>query len=398
MPEPSRGANRYELAASTWAEEEIAAINRVVARGRFTMGEEVAEFERVFAEYFGMKHAVMVNSGSSANLVAIASLFYKSERPLQRGDEVIVPALSWSTTYHPLQQYGLRLRFVDIELDTLNIDVSKLADALTPRTRMVVGVSILGNPAACDVIRRFCDAHGLYFVEDNCESMDAEIDGRKTGTWGHLNTFSTFFSHHISTMEGGVVLTDDTELCHLMRSIRAHGWTRDLPADTRIFERGSDQHFEAYRFILPGYNVRPLELSGAIGREQIRKLPDFTKARRRNLEVFQALFANDKRFIIQREHGKSSCFSFTIILDPEHGEDRDRIFGALREADIGFRIITGGCFLRHDAIRYYDYDVVGGIENALTAHDRGFFVGNHPFDLRDQIEHLHSVLNQVCHN
>lgn len=387
---------RYELAAPTWGEEEIAAINRVVAGGRFTMGEEVAAFEREFADYFGVNHAVMVNSGSSANLVAVAALFYKSERPLRRGDEIIVPAVSWSTTYHPLQQYGLKLRFVDIELDTLNIDTAQLDAALTPRTRAVMAVSILGNPCALDVIRRFCDAHDLYLIEDNCESMDAEIAGRKTGTFGHLNTFSTFFSHHISTMEGGLVLTDDVELFHLLRAIRNHGWTRDLPADTKLFERGPDDHFEAYRFILPGYNVRPIELSGAVGREQIKKLPAFTEARRRNLALFQSLFGSDERFIIQREHGKSSCFSFTVILNPERGEDRNRVFSALREADIGFRIITGGCFLRHDAIRYYDYDTVGEIKNAFIAHDRGFFVGNHPFDLSDEIERCHSVLNQVC--
>jgi len=387
---------RYELAASTWGEEEIAAINRVVARGRVTMGEEVAAFEREFADYFGMKHAVMVNSGSSANLVAVAALFYKSDRPLRRGDEVIVPAVSWSTTYHPLQQYGLRLRFVDIELETLNMDTAQLEAALTPRTRALMAVSILGNPCALEVIRPFCDAHDLYLIEDNCESMDAEIAGRKTGTFGHLNTFSTFFSHHISTMEGGMVLTDDVELFHLLRAIRNHGWTRDLPADTKLFERGRDDHFEAYRFIVPGYNVRPIELCGAIGREQIKKLPVFTAARRRNLALFQSLFEGDDRFITQLEHGKSSCFSFTVILDPAHDEDRNRVFSALREAEIGFRIITGGCFLRHDAIRYYDYDTVGEIRNAFIAHDRGFFVGNHPFDLSDEIERCHSVLNQVC--
>jgi CDP-6-deoxy-D-xylo-4-hexulose-3-dehydrase len=388
---------RYELAASTWGDEEIAAINAVVARGRFTMGDEVAQFEREFAAYFSAKHAVMVNSGSSANLVAVAALFFKADRPLQRGDEVIVPAVSWSTTYHPLQQYGLRLRFVDVELDTINMDTAKLEAALTPRTRAVMAVSILGNPCALDVIRRFCDAHDLYLIEDNCESMDAELGSRKTGTFGHLNTFSTFFSHHISTMEGGMVLTDDVELFHLMKAIRNHGWTRDLPPDTKLFERGADDHFEAYRFILPGYNVRPIEMSGAIGRAQIKKLPAFTEARRCNMALFHSLFAGDERFIVQREHGKSSCFSFTLILNPEIGEDRNRVFSALREADIGFRIITGGCFLRHDAIRYYDYDTVGEIKNAFTVHDRGFFVGNHPFDLTEQIEHLHSVLNQVCY-
>ncbi|SMH56154.1 DegT/DnrJ/EryC1/StrS family aminotransferase [Azospirillum agricola] len=386
----------YELAASTWGPEEIAAIERVVASGRFTMGEQVAAFEREFADYFGVRHGIMVNSGSSANLVAVAALAYKAERPLQRGDEVIVPAISWATTYHPLQQYGLKLRFVDVELDTLNIDVSKLEQALTPRTRAIVPVSILGNPAALDVIRAFADAHGLYVLEDNCESMDAELNGRKAGTFGDLNSFSFFFSHHISTMEGGMVLTDDLELAHLCRAMRAHGWTRDLPADTPLYQRGDSDHFEAYRFILPGYNVRPLELEGAIGREQLKKLPALTAARRRNMALFQELFAGDGRFIIQRENGVSSCFSFTIILNPERDPDRETVFAALKEADIGFRIITGGCFLRHDVLKYYDYDTVGAIRNAHTAHDLGFFVGNHPYDLTPQIERLRAVLDRVC--
>ncbi|HYH37702.1 MAG TPA: aminotransferase class I/II-fold pyridoxal phosphate-dependent enzyme, partial [Azospirillum sp.] len=141
----------YELAASSWGPEEVEAMQRVIASGQFTMGAEVAAFEREFAAYFGMKHGIMVNSGSSANLVGVAALAYKKDRPLQRGDEVIVPAISWATTYHPLQQYGLKLRFVDVELDTLNMDVSKLEQALTPKTRAIVPVSILGNPAALDV-------------------------------------------------------------------------------------------------------------------------------------------------------------------------------------------------------------------------------------------------------
>ena len=337
------------------------------------------------------------SAGSSANLAAVAALFYKKDRPLVRGDEVIVPAISWSTTYHPLQQYGLKLRFVDVALDTLNLDTARLEAALTPDTRAIVAVSILGNPAALDVIRTFADAHGLYLIEDNCESMDAELNGRKTGTFGHLNTFSFFFSHHISTMEGGMVLTDDEELCHLVRSIRAHGWTRDLPPGSRLFEPREDDFFEAYRFIVPGYNLRPLEMSGAIGLEQLKKLPGFTAQRRRNLALFQKLFAGDERFIIQREHGKSSSFCFTVILNPARNPDRKRVLAGLKEADIGYRIITGGNFLRHDVIKYYDFTVAGGATpNADTAHDFGFFVGNHPFDLTEQIETLHSVLNQLC--
>jgi CDP-6-deoxy-D-xylo-4-hexulose-3-dehydrase len=385
----------YELSASTWGPEEHEAIRRTVERGRFTMGEEVASLEREFADYFSMKHGVMVNSGSSANLLAVAALFYKKDRPLQRGDEVIVPAVAWSTTFHPLHQYGLKLRFVDVDLSTLNMDVSLLREALTPRTRAIVAVSILGNPAPLDVIERFARDHSLYLIEDNCESMDAELQGRKTGTFGHLNTFSFFFSHHISTMEGGIVLTNDVELDHLLRSLRAHGWTRDLPPDSPLFQRSDDEYFEAYRFILPGYNVRPLELSGAIGREQLKKLPSMTEQRRRNMKLFHSLFSGDDRFLLQCEHGKSSSFSFTIILNPSYNLDRDRVFEALRRADIGFRIITGGCFLRHDVIRYYDYDVVGGgVPRAELAHDRGFFVGNFPHDLTPQLTRLREVLDR----
>jgi CDP-4-dehydro-6-deoxyglucose reductase, E1 len=387
----------YDLAFSSWSHEEIEAIRRTIESGQVTMGEQVRRFEEEFAGYFGVRYGVMVNSGSSANLISVAALFYRKERPLQRGDEVIVPAISWSTTYHPLQQYGLRLRFVDVELETLNLDVKKLEGALTPKTRMIVAVSVLGNPAAMDVIQKFALEHGLYLLEDNCESMDAEVAGRKTGTFGHLNTFSFFFSHHISTMEGGIVLTEDEELMHLLRSIRAHGWTRDLPPGSPLFTPRSSDHFEAYRFILPGYNVRPMEISGAIGREQLKKLPVMTAARRRNLAVFQQLFSEDDRFILQRENGKSSSFSFTIILNPAHRADRDKVFAALKEADIGFRMITGGCFLKHDVIRYYDYDVVdGGTPNADLAHDRGFFVGNFPQDLTAQIHRLKQVLDRAC--
>lgn len=387
----------YELAAPSWGPEEAAAAKAVIDSGFYTMGANVKAFEEEFAAYHGMKHGIMVNSGSSANLIAVAALAYKADRPLQRGDEVIVPVISWATTYHPLQQYGLKLRFVDVDLQTLNIDVTQLEKALTPRTKAIVAVSILGNPAALDVMRKFADQHGLYLLEDNCESMDAELNGRKAGTFGHLNTFSFFFSHHISTMEGGIILTDDTELAHLCRSLRAHGWTRDLPPDSPVFQKKGNDFFEAYRFVLPGYNVRPLEIEAAIGREQIKKLPGFTAQRRKNLALFQELFGNDDRFIIQKENGKSSAFSFTIILNPARKIDRNKAFAALKDADIGYRIITGGNFLRHDVIRHYEYEVVGGgVPNADLAHDHGFFVGNHPFDLTPQITRLREVLDAAC--
>jgi CDP-4-dehydro-6-deoxyglucose reductase, E1 len=382
----------YSLSSTSWGDEELAAIDRVIRSGRFTMADEVRRFEEAFAETFGLKHAVMVNSGSSANLVGVAALCYRSDRPLRRGDEVIVPAISWATTYHPLQQYGLKLKFVDVELDTLNMDVSQLEAALTPRTRMVVAVNILGNPAALDKIRAFCNVHDLVFFEDNCESLGASLNGRLCGTFGDLNTFSTFYSHHISTMEGGILATDNSELDQLARAIRNHGWARDLPADSTLGTRHDDPFFEAYRFVLPGYNVRPLEMSGAIGLEQLKKLDAMIRVRRENAAYFVALFRDDPRFIIQRENGCSSWFSFTIILKPECRADRAGVMDALRRAGIEFRMITGGCFPRHEAVKYFDYEIVGSLENANAAHDHGFFVGNHPRDLRPELEYLFSVL------
>lgn len=386
----------FDLATTSWNKNEINAIKTVIASDRFTMGPKVAEFEKAFAAYFSKSYGVMVNSGSSANLLSVASFFYKKDRPLVRGDEVIVPAIAWATTYHPLQQYGLKMKIVDVELDTLNVDITQLEDALSPKTRMIVGVSILGNPAALDIIRNFADNYGLYFLEDNCESADAELQGHKTGTFGDLNTFSFFFSHHIATMEGGMVLTDDEELYHILLSMRAHGWSRDVPSNSPIFEPHEDDFFEAYRFILPGYNVRPLELSGAIGLEQLKKLPEMTKARRKNLALFQNLFGSDQRFIIQRENGRSSAFSFPIILNPKMNLNRDSLLASLKQANIGYRMITGGNILRHDVINYYDYEEVNKVINADIVHDFGLFVGNHPKDLTPELERFWKVADKAC--
>jgi CDP-4-dehydro-6-deoxyglucose reductase, E1 len=385
----------YNLAESSWGQEEIDVLHKIIDGGRFTMGESVKRFEEVFAQKFGVKYALMTSSGSTANLLGIASLFFKKNRPLQRGDEVIVPSISWATTFYPLQQYGLKLKFLDVELETLNMDVSQLEKALTPKTRMVVGVSILGNPCALDVMKNFCDEKGLIFFEDNCESMGAELNGKPCGTFGDIGTFSSFFSHHISTMEGGILVTNDEELYHISKSIRAHGWSRDLPSDSKVFEKGKEDFFEAYRFILPGYNARPLEMSGAIGLEQLKKLDQMIDIRRKNADLFVRLFGSDDRFIIQKENGKSSWFAFTLILHPDLKVSRSHINDGLRKANIEFRIITGGNFLRHDVIKYFDYDCVGEIKNANIAHDSGFFVGNFPRDITKEIEYLHEVLHPL---
>lgn len=385
---------RYELASSTWDDQEKQAILEVINNGFLTMGKNVKEFEEKFARYFGMKYAVMVNSGSSANLIAVGSLFYRKENPLKVGDEVIVPCISWSTTFHPLYQHGLKLKFVDIDLQTLNYDIEELKKAISKDTKMIVAVSILGNPCQFDEIVKLCEENDIILFEDNCESMGAKFNGQYTGTFGLLNSFSTFFSHQISTIEGGFVLTNDKELYNILKSLRSHGWTRGQDDDSPLFEKSNDDFFEAYRFILPGYNVRPTEIQGAIGKLQLDKLDNLVKIRRKNAAYFVSLFAEDERFIIQKEIGESSWFSFTMIVKLQSGLDRKQVLRVLKNAEIDHRIITGGNILRHNVIKYYDYSVEKSA-NADIAHYNGFFIGNHPYDLRNQIDYLFETLKSI---
>lgn len=385
----------YPLATTSWDNDEYRAMRRVIDSGHFTMGPEVAAFERAFAAFHGTRHAVMVNSGSSANLLMIAALFFRRERPLQRGDEVIVPAVSWSTTFTPLQQHGLVPVFVDVDPDTLNIDVSRVGAAVTERTRAILAVNLLGNPAQLDRLASLAADHDLLLLEDNCESLGARLGGRLTGTWGIAGSFSSFFSHHISTMEGGVVVTDDEELCHIMLSLRAHGWTRQLPEENRVATKTGDSFYESFRFVLPGYNLRPLELSGAIGQEQLRKLPVFVEGRRRNARHFVELFAGDPRFRVQKETGESSWFGFSLVVTDD-AIDRDTVVSALEGAAIDVRPIVAGNFLRNPVIAYFDHRVPAPLAASDEIHDRGFFVGNGHNDLRREIDYLHETLSAIC--
>ena len=334
---------RFPLASTTWGDEELDAMQRVISSGMFTMGASVAEFQRQFADYAGSRYCVMVNSGSSANLLMVAALFYTSNETLRlkAGDEVIVPAVSWSTSYSPLYQYGLKIVFVDIDLETLNYDLDQLESAVNDRTRAILAVNLLGNPNDFSRIEQLVERQNIVLIEDNCESMGAEFSGKKTGTFGVMGTFSTFFSHHMSTMEGGMIVTDDEELYHILLSLRAHGWTRDLPEENHVCGRKSSDPFtESFRFVLPGYNVRPTELSGAIGIEQLKKLPDFIEGRRRNASMFTKALSTHPDVLIQREIGISSWFGFSLVLRPGASITRSDLVAKLNKLGFEMRLLS----------------------------------------------------------
>jgi len=385
--------DKYPLAVSSWDDAEIKAIHRVLDKGITTMGECVEEFEKQFALYIGSKYCVMVNSGSSANLLAVASLFYRNGNMLTTGDEVIAPAVSWATTYYPLHQYGLKIKFVDIDLDTLNYDLDALEEAVTGNTKLIVAVNLLGNPNDFNKINTIIGTRDIILIEDNCESMGAIFDGKQAGTFGLMGTFSSFFSHHISTMEGGMIVTNDEELYHILLSLRSHGWTRHLPKKNKVCGTKSDDEFkEWFRFVLPGYNVRPLEMMGAIGIEQLKKLPYFVRVRRENAEYFHKIFNDNPDFIIQEEIGLSSWFGFSLIIKEGVGLDRKEIVATLTKNGISSRPINAGNFAEQEVLKWFDYSLFGEMKNASYLGENGFFVGNHHFCINDKIDYLWKVL------
>ena len=380
---------RFPLATATWGQEEQDAMQRVIASGMYTMGENVKAFECDFANYVGSRHCVMVNSGSSAILLMVAALFYTKNLllKLHRGDEVIVPAVSWSTTYYPLYQYGLKIKFVDIDLNTLNYDLDQLEEAVTDKTRAIMAVNLLGNPNDFGRIQQIIADRNIVLLEDNCESMGAKFAGKQAGTFGVMGGFSSFFSHHISTMEGGLIVTDDEELYQILLSLRAHGWTRNLPKKNLVCSDKSDDPFEeSFRFVLPGYNVRPLEIEGALGIEQVKRLPSLIAARRENGKLLQAAMANHPDIIIQQEIGESSWFGFSLVIRPNSKLTRKDLVEKLNALGFECRPIVAGNFAKNEVVKYFDSEVHGTLKNAEHIDQNGLFVGNHHYPIPSAFE------------
>jgi CDP-6-deoxy-D-xylo-4-hexulose-3-dehydrase len=384
------------IASTTWDQEEMNAIQDVIKSGIFTMGENVKKFEKQFAEYHQSKYCVMVNSGSSANFLMVAALFFASgKNNLKKGDEVIVPAVSWSTTYSPLYYHGLKLRFVDVDKDTLNISASNIKKAITKDTRAVLAVNLLGNSCDYKEIFEICDENNLILLEDNCESLGASYNNKKSGTFGLVSSCSSFFSHHISTMEGGLILTDDEEIYHILLSIRAHGWTRNLPEKNLICTKSDDPFYESFRFILPGYNVRPLELSGALGTKQIKKLDGLIEKRKLNAKVFKEIMRDFDFIDLQKETGSSSWFGFALILNNKANFSRDDLVNKLNSRNIETRPIVCGNILENEMTKYFDYTTSGDFFESEKIHSKGLFIGNHHEDITEGLKNLHDSIWQL---
>ena len=356
------------------------------------MGIEVASFEREFSDFFGCNHSIMSNSGSSANLLALSAIRYSSLNPGKHRNEVIVPAVSWSTTYYPITQNGWKLKFVDVDLFSLNSSLEQVEAAVGPRTAGIVAVNLLGNPSDLPALRSLADSSGLFLVEDNCESLGATINGQFAGTFGDVGTFSTFFSHHISTMEGGLTVTNSDELHQTMLSLRAHGWTRELPDKNYVSNKTGNTFEDSYKFALPGYNLRPLDMEGAIGREQLHKIHSIVEGRRANALKFLELMKNYPNILTQAELGASSWFGFSMILREEWRGHRDLLCRVLEDFSIASRPIVAGNFTRNPVIKLLEHAPIGDLPNADIIHSDGLFIGNHHYPMHDEFVLLQEAI------
>ena len=379
----------YPLAYSTWGKEEIEAIQKVIDTDMYTMGKHVKQFEDEFAKLFGSENAVMVNSGSSANLLMLSLLKWKYKL---KGD-IIVPVVGWATTYFPIVQNGFVINFVDVDPNTWNIDVNKIEQAITPNTCAIMPVNLQGNSCEYAKIIGLCKEYNLLLIEDNCESMGSKYHNSYTGTIGLAGSFSFFFSHHIQTMEGGMVLCKNKDDADYMRSMRAHGWVRDLPDNSSLYQKTGNAFDDNFIFATPGYNVRPLEMSGAIGSVQLTKWNSIMETRLANKEHFLSLFANKTWCRIQKEISESSWFTFGMVLDGELKGRRAEVVDALSKAGIQNRPLASRNFLKQPVMRDLKFIASGQMTAADDIHDNGFFVGNGSKEIKESIDKLYEVIS-----
>ncbi|MCG6962511.1 MAG: lipopolysaccharide biosynthesis protein RfbH [Acidobacteria bacterium] len=386
------GVSPVPYAGRVFDGEEITALVDAALDFWLTTGRFASRFEREFAAFFGVDHAVLCNSGSSANLLAVSALTSPSlgERRLRPGDEVITVAAGFPTTLNPILQNSLVPVFVDVELGTYNVAADRLEEAVGSRTRAIVLAHTLGNPFDAEAVKAIAERLGLWLVEDNCDAVGSLYRGRLTGTFGDLASVSFYPAHHMTMGEGGCVLTSDARLKRLLESFRDWGrdcWCQpghDNTCGKRFAWNLGDlpvgyDHKYVYSHV--GYNLKLTDLQAAVGVAQLAKLPAFIAARRRNFAALYEALAPLAEFFILPEAtpgSEPSWFGFPLTLRPEAPFCRSDLIAVLSRAGIATRLLFGGNLLRQPAYRDMPNRVVGNLANTDVIVERTFWLGVYP--------------------
>ena len=374
-----------------------------------TTGRFAARFEREFAEFMEVRHAILVNSGSSANLVALAALTSEKlgDRRLRPGDEVITTAAAFPTTVNPIIQYGLVPVFVDIDIPTYNINAASLSDALSERTRAIMVAHTLGNPFDLAAVTAFAQQHDLWLIEDCCDAVGSTYGDRRVGSFGHLATVSFYPAHHITMGEGGCVLTNDPTLKKIAKSFRDWGrdcWCepgRDNTCGKRFgwqlgdLPRGYD-HKYIYSEI--GYNLKVTDMQAAVGVAQLGKIDTFMAARRRNFRLLHDGLSQLEEHLVLPEatKGTDPCwFGFPITVREHSPLDRRALIQSLENHRIGTRLLFAGNITRQPAYRQTAYRCVGDLRNTGTVMDRTFWIGVYPGLTHEAIGYMVDTIANV---
>lgn len=375
---------KINLHEPTFDEEEVAAAVAVLRSKNVTQGEKVKEFEKSF---WPQGHAVACNSGSSANLLAISAL--KAQGRLKDGDEVIVSALSWSTTVFPLIQHNLIPVIVDCEPGTLNMDMAEAEKAIGPKTKAIMPVHVYGNPCDMMALYDLRETYDLCLIEDCCESMGAEYGGVQVGFSADVATFSFYFSHHITTLEGGMVVTSTNSMADMLRIQRSHGWLRD---SDREVPDGMDRKF---CFVELGYNFRLTEVQAAIGLCQLPKLDGIIERRRTSHSAYVKALSHIPYFRFQKETegGKSSCFGFSIVLDGAPFSVSE-LRQHLESRGIETRPIICGNIAKQPVMNKYEHRVYGDLRNATDVMVNGLSIGVHQDVTQDQVDYVAETMSE----
>ena len=406
--------DRISYASRVFDEKEMCSLTDAMLDFWLTTGRFADQFEKEFAEWIGVRWNHLVNSGSSANLLAFMTLTAPElgERQIKRGDEVITVACGFPTTVSPIIQYGAVPVFLDVTVPQYNIDVSQLEAALSSKTKAVMIAHTLGNPFDLKTVKEFCEKHNLWLIEDNCDALGTKytIDGvtKYTGTWGDIGTSSFYPPHHMTMGEGGCVYTDNPLLHKLMLSYR--DWGRDCicPSghDNFCGHRFDGQYGELpagydhkYTYSHFGYNLKATDLQASIGVEQLKKFPSFIEKRRYNwARLHKALESVQDKLVLPEpaENSEPSWFGFLISVKPETGIDRNNVTKYIESKNVQTRLLFSGNLIKHpcfDQIRHTDaYRVIGNLENTEFVMNSSFWVGVYPGMTDAMIDYMAKVI------
>ena len=391
------GKTKISIASPTYGFAEVNEALDSLLSTWVTMGKKVKKFENSFGRYIGSKYSVMVNSGSSANLLALSILTNpKFSKRIEAGSEVLTPAVTWATTLFPIVNVNLVPSIIDVCLEDFNLDVDKLRKSITKKTKAIMPVHLLGNPANMKEIIDIAKEYDLFVIEDSCEAHGAEFNNKKIGSFGDISTFSFFLSHHISTIEGGMLLTKNEEIFELAKSMRIFGSIRDQKNKKQIAKKNPKLD-PRFLFDSLGYNIRPTEIQGAFGIHQIKKLEKFIKIRTSNANFWNKKLAKFSNYLLlhsQRPNTRHAWFGYPITVRSPAPFSRDQLVNFLEKKNIETRPIMAGDITKQPAINLVKKKINRPLNNSKIIHSNSFFIGVHQGIGKIQRDYVVSVFEE----